>query len=256
MSTVLVERRGPVMLVTLNRPEVLNCIDPEVAGQLAAAIGDFGAEADLRVLVVTGAGGRAFCSGADLGTAEQLFRHATDLGEPPLAFSRLDAGKPTIAAIEGHCLAGGLELAVWCDMRIAGAGAVFGVVNRRWGIPLVDGGTQRLPRIVGQGNALYLIETGATIGADRAREMGLVQETVPEGQALDRALELAERIAAYPQPTLEGDRNSAIDAFGTDLETGLRREVDVGLQAAGDPAMAEGLERWKAGDRPPPPEGK
>jgi enoyl-CoA hydratase len=109
---------------------------------------------------------------------------------------------------------------------------------------------------VGQGNALYLIETGVTIGAERAREMGLVQETVPEGRALERALELADRIAAYPQPTLEADRNSALDAFSMDLETGLRREVDVGLQAGGDPAMAEGLERWKAGERPPAPEGR
>ena len=244
------------MVASLNRPEVHNCIDPELAEELAAAIADFGADPDIRVLVVTGAGGRAFSSGADLGRAEELFRHAMELGEAPLSFSRLNPGKPTVAAIEGHCLAGGLELALWCDFRVAGAGAAFGVVNRRWGIPLVDGGTQRLPRIVGQGNALYLIETGVTIGAERAREMGLVQETVPEGRALERALELADRIAAYPQPTLEADRNSALDAFSMDLETGLRREVDVGLQAGGDPAMAEGLERWKAGERPPAPEGR
>jgi len=253
---VRAERRGPVVIVTLDRPEVHNCIDPPAAEDLEAAIREFGEDPDAGVLIVTGEGGRAFCSGADLRTGQELFARAVETGRPPLRFSDLEPGKPTIAAVEGHCLAGGLELALWCDLRIAGAGARFGVVNRRWGIPLVDGGTQRLPRVVGLGGALYLIETGAVVGAERAREMGLVQEVVADGEALDRAVELAERIVAYPRPTLLADRDSALDAPGTGLDEGLARELERGLRASAEAGMAEGLARWVAGERPEAPEGR
>lgn len=253
---VRVDGRGEVAVLTIDRPEVHNCIDPDTAEALEAAIRRFEGDPQAAVLVVTGAGGRAFCSGADLRTGEELFRTAMATGRPPLRFSDLETGKPTIAAVEGHCLAGGLELALWCDVRIAGAAARFGVVNRRWGIPLVDGGTQRLPRVAGLGNALYLIETGAVVGAERAREMGLVQEVVPEGTALDRALDLAERIAAYPRPTLLADRGGALDAPGAGLAEGLARELERGLRAAGEPGMGEGLARWAAGERPEAPEGR
>jgi len=255
MPKLEVERRGGVWIVTINRPEVRGCIDPETARLLGDALGAFRDAGGARALVLTGAGG-AFCSGADLGSAMDLFRddEAGEVG--PLRFARLEAGKPTIAAVEGHCLAGGLELACWADVRIAGSSASFGVVNRRWGIPLVDGGTQRLPRIVGLGNALYLIDTGAVIGADRAREMGLVQEVVAEGGALERALELAEHVAAYPQATLVADRASALAAQGLPLAEGLEREAREGLVAVGDgQEMAEGLRRFAEGDRPPPPRG-
>ena len=254
--SVRVERRGPVVIVTLDRPAVHNCIDPRSAEALEVAIRGFGEDPDAGALIVTGEGGRAFCSGADLRTAGELFGEAVRTGRPPLRFSDLEPGKPTIAAVEGHCLAGGLELALWCDLRIAGAGARFGVVNRRWGVPLVDGGTQRLPRVVGLGNALYLLETGAVVGAERAREMGLVQEVVGEGDALERAVELAEAIVAYPRPTLLADRDSALEALGAERDEGLARERERGLSAAADPAIGEGLARWAAGERPPAPEGR
>jgi len=172
----------------------------------------------------------------------------------PMGISYItDLPKPTIAAISGYCLAGGLELACWCDFRIASRNARFGVVNRRWGIPLVDGGTQRLPRIVGLGNALYLIETGVLIDADQALRIGLVQEVVAEGQALARALELAEAISSYPQVSLRNDRRSAYEGMALSLPDGLRLERQLHRESLVDPAMAEGLRRYAAGQRPPPP---
>jgi enoyl-CoA hydratase len=162
-------------------------------------------------------------------------------------------GKPSVAAVEGFCLAGGLELALWCDFRIAGDGSQFGVFNRRWGIPLVDGGTQRLPRIVGLGAALWLVDTGIQIDARRASEIGLVQEVVPARTALDRAVELAERIAAYPQASLGADRASTIEALGLDVGRGLSVEARRGVPTLSDPELEQGLQRYAAGDRPEPP---
>ncbi|HEX9822957.1 MAG TPA: enoyl-CoA hydratase-related protein [Actinomycetota bacterium] len=253
MATVEVERRAAVVIVTLNRPEVHNCIDPGTAGLLAAAIESFAADDDARVLVVTGAGGAAFSSGADLRALDGLLRRPGVERTGPLGFARLDSGKPTIAAVEGHCYAGGLELACWCDIRIAGAGARFGVLNRRWGVPLVDGGTVRLPRIVGQGNALYLIETGARIGAERAAAMGLVQEVVERGRALERALELADLIAASPWPGVVADRAGALAAWDLPSVEALEAEGKRGSAAAGE-EMAAGLRRFSDGERPEPPE--
>lgn len=252
MPKVEVERRGAVAVVTLNRPEVHNCIDGETAGLLSEAIRSLSDDPEAMVMVVTGAGGRAFSSGADLRAMDDLFARP-DVGETgPLGFAHLETGKPSIAAIEGHCYAGGLELACWCDVRVAGKSSTFGVLNRRWGVPLVDGGTQRLPRIVGSGNALYLIETGVRIDAARALAMGLVQEVVPDGAALERALELAGRIAEYPQAALRADRENALATFGS-LGEGLRLEGERGLASAEDPAMAEGLRRFAERDRPDPP---
>ncbi|HEX9236927.1 MAG TPA: enoyl-CoA hydratase-related protein, partial [Actinomycetota bacterium] len=188
MAKVEVERRGQVTVLTLNRPEVRNSVDGETAQGIARAIDDFGSDETARVLVVTGSGDRAFCAGADLKHAGELFGHDSVQRAGPMGFALLDPGKPSIAAVNGYCLAGGLELAAWCDVRIAEEHAEFGVVNRRWGVPLVDGGTQRLPRIVGLANALYLIETGAQIDAWQAKAMGLVQEIVPKGRSLARAL--------------------------------------------------------------------
>ena len=160
---------------------------------------------------------------------------------------------PSVAAVEGFCLAGGLELACWCDFRVAGDGAQFGAVNRRWGIPLVDGGTQRLPRMVGLATALWLIETGVQIDARRAREIGLVQEVVPAGTALDRAVELAQRMAGYPQASLLADQASVLDAHGVPLERGLALEAGRGLPTLSDPELSRGLEQYASGDRPEPP---
>jgi enoyl-CoA hydratase len=253
MANVEVERRGPVAIVWLNRPQVHNAIDAETARLLHGRLLEVRNDESTRVLVVTGRGGKAFSSGADLRDGARLFDERGDPAPGPLQFSALDLEKPSVAAIEGFCLAGGLELACWCDFRIAGDGAQLGVVNRRWGIPLVDGGTQRLPRIVGLGAALWLVETGIQIDAQRAREIGLVQEVVPAGTALDRAVELADRIAAYPKASLLADRASTVDGFGLGLERGLSLEARRGVPALSDREIEEGLRRYASGDRPEPP---
>jgi len=250
---VLVSTHDGVTVVTLNRPEIHNCVDGETAEAIGTAVEAFTADDDARVLVVTGAGLLSFCSGADLEHGETLLQHAYTDKAGPMGFAALETGKPTIGAINGYCFAGGMELAAWCDFRIAAANAEFGVLNRRWGVPLVDGGTQRLPRIVGQANALYLIETGVRINAQRALMMGFVQEIVPAGEALNRALELATRIAAYPQASIRADRAGAISTFGSSLADGLRREAEIGRATLLDPEMAAGLERFATGDRPEPP---
>lgn len=240
---VLVERRDAIVVVTINRPEVRNCVDTETADGLEAAVRDFDADDSLRVLILTGAGTRSFCSGADLKHPPRL----KDAG--PMGMTRLEVSKPTIAAISGFCYAGGLELACWCDFRICDSSSMFGVVNRRWGVPLIDGGTQRLPKIVGLGNALYLIETGASIDAKTALRMGLVQEVVHAENALDRSMELAAHIAGYPQSSLVADRESAIKLDG------IEAEAERGERTVGVDEMAAGLERFRTGNRPEPPSG-
>jgi enoyl-CoA hydratase len=239
VTNVRVDRDGGVVVVTIDRPEVHNCVDTETADALEDAVRAFDIDDTQRVLVVTGAGGKSFCSGADLKNPPR-FREAG-----PMGFSRLEVSKPTIAAIAGYCYAGGLELACWCDFRICDDDATFGVLNRRWGVPLIDGGTQRLPKIVGLGNALYLIETGAKIDSLTALRMGLVQEVTPD--PLTRALELAQRIAEYPQSSLVADRENAIRLEGIEAEA--RR----GEATAGSSEMREGLQRFRSGDRPEPP---
>lgn len=256
MAKVEIERRGPVVLLTMNRPEVHNAVDAEMADMLTEAIEAFAADPEGLVMVVTGAGGRAFSSGADLKTVEDLMKRPEYRRTGPLGFSGLDPGKPTIAAIEGYCFGGGSELACWCDVRIAGRAAQFGAINRRVGVPWVDGGTQRLPRIVGMGNALYLMETGLRIDAPRALAMGLVQEVVEDGAALGRALELAELVAGYPQVSLRADRSAALATPGLPLADGLAFEAEVGYPAAVDRELTEGARRFVRGevDRPPPPD--
>lgn len=252
MDELLVEQRGAVTVVTLNRPEAHNSITAGMAVGMAEAIDAFAADDSARVLIFTGAGDRSFCSGANLKDVDALLHHAHTERAGPIGFAHLDPGKPTIAAVNGYCFAGGMELACWCDFRIASANAEFGALNRRWGVPFIDGGTQRFPRIVGQGNALYLIETGVRIDAARAQAMGLVQEVVAPGAALDRALELAGRIAGYPQSSLRTDRAATLAAFG-DLQAGLYMESGLGRPAANDPEMIEGLRNFVAGNRPEAP---
>jgi len=250
---LLAERRGPVTLVTLNRADVHNNVDAEVAVALAEAIEAFAADTAASVLVITGAGDRAFCAGANLKGIEDLVKHRYVDTAGPMGFSRLDPGKPTIAAVNGYCFAGGMELACWCDFRIAAENAEFGALNRRWGVPFTDGGTQRFPRIVGQGNALWLIQTGIRFDARRALSLGLVQEVVPVGQALPRALELAGHISSYPQASLRSDRAAALASFGLPLDDGLLLEAKLGRGSVADPEMWAGLQRFAAGDRPDPP---
>jgi enoyl-CoA hydratase len=245
---VRIEKLDATTLVTIDRPEAMNAVDAATAQELEDAVRAFDADDAARALVLTGAGGKSFCAGADL-KALDLIGRAGAAESGPMGISRLEVSKPTIAAIGGYCLAGGLELACWCDFRIADQTSSFGVLNRRWGVPLIDGGTQRLPRIVGLGNALYLIETGAKIDADAALRMGLVQEVVAAGKHLDRAIELAGHLAAYPWASLVADRTSAIAADG------IEAEAKRGEATLAELEMAQGLERFRTGDRPPPPSG-
>jgi len=249
---VKVERRGPVLVVTINRPQVRNCVDGETAALLEEAAETFRGDPELRAMILTGAGGH-FCAGADLKAIDSLASRPGAERSGPMGLTRLtDVGKPAIAAVSGYCVAGGLELALWCDFRIADTTARFGVLNRRWGVPLVDGGTQRLPRVVGLGNALYLILTGALIDARRAYEMGLVQELVPPGQALPRALAVAQALAQYPQTAMLIDRLAAIWGLSLPLEQGLRLEARLHRESFRDPEMERWLERYARGERPPP----
>jgi len=254
MAKVETERRQQIFIVRINRPEARNAVDAETAGLLEAAVNEFKYDKELRVMVLTGWGDVSFCAGADLKSARGLIERRGADRSGPMGFSRVtDIDKPAIAAVNGYCLAGGLELACWCDFRIAAAGAKFGVVNRRWGVPLIDGGTQRLPRIVGLGNALYLIETGVMINAEQALRMGLIQEIVPDGAALARAVELADRIADYPWTSLINDRRAAYEGLALDLPRGIRREKQIHAAFFRDSEMFEGLERFKQGRRPSPP---
>jgi enoyl-CoA hydratase len=250
---VLTQRRDRTLLVTINRSDVRNCVDGDTAQLLNEAVDAFKDIDDLDVMILTGAGGLAFCSGADLKAVTSLTERPGAQESGPMGVSRItDLPKPTIAAVEGYCTAGGLELACWCDFRIASRNAQFGVLNRRWGVPLIDGGTQRLPRIVGLSNALYLIETGVLISAEHAQRMGLVQEVVPEGQALPRALDIASTLSQYPQTALRNDRQATLDGLTMPLDEGLDHEVRTHINSLSDPKMAEWLQRYAAGDRPPP----
>jgi enoyl-CoA hydratase len=212
------ERQGAAAVVTIERPERRNAVDGPTAAALLEAYERFAADDGARVMVLTGAGEQAFCSGADLKALETL---NPDAPAGPMGFTRLTAVKPAIAAIRGWCVAGGLELALWCDLRIACEDARFGCLERGWGVPLIDGGTQRLPRVIGLGRALDLILTGREVDAQEALAIGLVNEVVPD--PLARALELAEAIAAFPQDTMLSDREATIAAGGLALEARLGR---------------------------------
>jgi len=224
-AEVRYERRGAAALITIDRPARRNAIDGPTAEALKEGYEAFVSDDDARVLVLTGAGGIAFCAGADLKAIETLGDRIQDPAGP-LGFSRLIAPKPTIAAIDGWCLAGGLELALWCDLRIASPGSRLGFPERRWGVPLIDGGTQRLPRIVGLGRALDLILTGRIMDSAEALQWGILTELADD--PVDRALELAEALASFPQDTMLADRHSAIAGLGLPLEEGLGLEARTG----------------------------
>jgi enoyl-CoA hydratase len=253
MSEVTYERRGAAAVLTIDRPERRNAIDPPTADRLLEGYRSFEADDDARVLVLTGAGEEAFCAGADLKSVaaatedeEIAKRWLAPRPHGPLGFTRLTASKPTIAAISGWALAGGLELALWCDLRIGTETAKLGFPERRWGVPLIDGGTQRLPRIVGMGRALDLILSGRIVAAEEALAIGLLTEVVPPVKHLDRALEMAEGLAAFPQETMLADRRSALEGFGMSLEDGLAREAEIGSAVSG--VGVEGATRFAAGE--------
>ena len=220
--TVRTRREEPVLTVTIDRPRVRNAVDPATAEALRQAFAAFAADPALAVAVLTGAGG-SFCSGFDLG-AVAASAHASD-GPGPMGPTRMALEKPVIAAVEGHAVAGGLELALWCDLRVASTTAVFGVFCRRWGVPLIDGGTVRLPRLVGQGRALDMILTGRPVGAEEALAWGLADRLVKPGEALRAAQALALEMARFPQLCLRADRASALAQWGLPLEQALAAEA-------------------------------
>ncbi len=220
------ERVGAAAVMTIDRPERRNAIDAAAAEAFREGLKEFEADEGARVLVLTGAGGQAFCAGADLKAMDLDVDHP----DGPMGPTRLTPAKPAIAAVDGWCLAGGVELALWCDLRIATPQSTFGLFERRWGVPLVDGGTQRLPRVVGMGRALELILTGRPVEAEEAHRIGLVNELVEPGKQLERALELAERIATFPQETMLADRRAAIEGFGLPLAEGIALEHRLGRE--------------------------
>ncbi|GAA4528144.1 crotonase/enoyl-CoA hydratase family protein [Amycolatopsis samaneae] len=247
-ENVLVERADSVTTITINRPAARNAVDGPTAAALADAFRAFDADDEASVAVLTGAGG-AFCAGADLkavGT-ERMNRTAPG-GDGPMGPTRMTLGKPVIAAVHGHAVAGGLELALWCDLRVADTTAVFGVFCRRWGVPLIDGGTVRLPRLIGQSRAMDLILTGRPVEADEALAIGLANRVVPAGEAVSAATELARRLAAFPQTCLRGDRRSVYTQPGLSEQDALRAEF-AGAMGAGVLAeeAAEGAARFAGG---------
>jgi len=241
--TVRTERNGPVTTVILDRPEVRNAVDGPTAHALVAAFTDFDADPQARVAVLWGSGG-TFCAGADLHAMSNPID--ADLAAPaPMGPSRLALGKPVIAALSGHAVAGGLELALWCDLRVVESDAVLGVFCRRWGVPLIDGGTVRLPRIVGLGRALDLILTGRAVAADEAYAMGLATRVVAPGTARAEAEALAATLAALPQECLRSDRRSVYDALGRDEAEALAGEFAHGQQVLA--GAMQGAARFASG---------
>ena len=245
------ERRGPAALVTIERPERRNAIDPETASSLLEALERFEADAEARVLVLTGAGEESFCAGADLkALAGELEPEAAlEWGrspDGPLGFTRRTPSKPAIAAIRGWCVAGGVELALWCDLRVAGRSARIGLTERRFGVPLIDGGTQRLPRVIGTGRAMEMVLTGRIVESGEALAWGLVNEVVDDADVVGRALELAESIAAHPQPTMLSDRRALLEGAGTPLVEGLEIEAELGREVLRE--ARAGAARFAAGE--------
>ncbi len=237
------ERVGAAAVLTIDRPERRNAVDNATAKLFRAGLKEFEADEGARVLVLTGAGGEAFCAGADLKALDLDVDHP----EGPMGPTRRTPAKPAIAAVDGWCLAGGVELALWCDMRLATPQSTFGLFERRWGVPLLDGGTQRLPRVVGMGRALELILTGRPVDVEEALGIGLINEIVDPGKHLERALELAEKIASFPQETMLADRRGAIEGFGLPLAEGIELEhrlgrevLDVAVRGAARFASGEG----------------
>ncbi|HEX3360549.1 MAG TPA: crotonase/enoyl-CoA hydratase family protein [Solirubrobacterales bacterium] len=241
MGEVRYERNGAAAVLTIDRPERRNAVDGCTARALREGLERFEADDGARVLILTGAGGEAFCAGADLKAMD------LDVDGPagPMGISRLAASKPTIAAIDGWCLAGGLELALWCDLRLATPASTFGCFERRWGVPLIDGGTQRLPRVIGLGRALDLILSGRAVDADEAERIGLITAVTAPGAHLERALELAETLAAFPQETMLADRRAAIEGLGMPLADGLALEHRLGRETLA--TAARGAARFAAG---------
>ena len=246
-APVRTERSGAVLTVILDRPSARNAVDGPTAADLADAFRAFDADESLSVAVLWGAGG-TFCAGADLkAMTTPRTNRVTDEGDGPMGPTRMRLTKPVIAAVSGYAVAGGLELALWCDLRVAEEDAVFGVFCRRWGVPLIDGGTVRLPRLIGQSRALDLILTGRAVTAPEALEMGLANRVVPHGQARAAAEELASSLAALPQECLRHDRLSALEQWSLPEDAAIDNELSHGRISLASPELAEGVGRFQGG---------
>jgi enoyl-CoA hydratase len=246
-GTVRVERNGPVSTVILNRPEARNAVDRPTAKALAAAFRAFEDDPDAAVAVLWGEGGH-FCAGADLKAMGTSRANRVDAdGDGPMGPTRLRLGKPVIAAVSGYAVAGGMELALWCDLRVVEEDAEFGVFCRRWGVPLIDGGTVRLPRLIGTSRALDLILTGRPVHAGEAERMGLANRVVAPGTARQAAEALAAQIAAFPQTCLRHDRLSVLEQAGLTEEDAMTAELAHGLDSLASPETAGGVARFQAG---------
>jgi enoyl-CoA hydratase len=244
---VRVERSGPVITVVLSRPEVRNAVDGPTASELVAAFRAFEADESTLVGVLWGEGG-TFCAGADLkAIADGRGNRVAADGDGPMGPSRMVLAKPVIAAVEGHAVAGGLELALWCDLRVVAEDAVLGVFCRRWGVPLIDGGTVRLPRLIGLGRALDLVLTGRPVGAEEALAMGLANRVTPAGDARAAAEELALEIARFPQACMRGDRLSVYQQGDLGFEEAMGNELRHGLESLRSPDAQAGARRFALG---------
>ncbi len=246
-ATVHVRRDGAVTIVTINRPQVRNAVDRPTADALSRAFCAFDADDSAAVAVLTGAGG-TFCAGADLkAIASGRGNRVEPGGDGPMGPTRMHLGKPVIAAVEGHAVAGGLELAIWCDLRVAGESAVFGVFCRRFGVPLVDGGTVRLPRLIGASRAADMILSGRAVGAAEALSWGLANRVVPDGEALAAGVALGQELAALPQICMRNDRASMFAQQGSSEEAAMAAELSLGLATIASEETREGAARFAAG---------
>ena len=242
-----VDRSGPVTTVILDRPEVRNAVDGPTAAALAEAFADFDADTDAAIAVLYGEGG-TFCAGADLkAVGSEHGNKTTPDGPGPMGPTRMRLSKPVIAAVAGHAVAGGLELALWCDLRVVEENAVFGVFCRRWGVPLIDGGTVRLPEVVGMGRALDMILTGRAVAASEAYQMGLATKLVPVGHAREGAEQLARQIAAFPQECVRSDRASTLESSSLNYSEAIANEFRHGMATLTNPGVFEGVARFRGG---------
>jgi enoyl-CoA hydratase len=241
------QKRGPVTVITINRPEVRNAVDRPTAEALAEAFRAFEGDEESRAAILTGAGG-TFCAGADLkGLTEGRANRIEPEGDAPMGPSRMLFSKPVIAAVAGFAVAGGLELALLCDLRVAERDAVFGVFCRRWGVPLIDGGTVRLPRLIGLSQALDMILTGRPVDAEEALRMGLANRVVEPGRSVEEAVRLAEQIARFPQTCMRNDRRSAHEGLGLPFEEAMANEFRIGLETIRSGETLQGASRFASG---------
>lgn len=246
---VLSEKKGPVTTITINRPEVRNAVNRATARALADAFREFEADEEAKAAVLTGAGGY-FCAGADLkavAEGDERGNRTAEEGDGPMGPTRMWLNKPVIAAVAGYAVAGGLELALWCDMRVMERDAIFGVFCRRWGVPLIDGGTVRLPRLIGLSNALDIILTGRPVGADEALRMGLANRVVEPGSSRTEAEKLARQIAAFPERCMRSDRKSAYEQMTLQFDEAMKNEFKLGMATIQSGETVDGAGRFTRG---------